>query len=63
MKFYTNFYLTAIDLNVPNAKMIFRMCRSVDCTEGGGKQVTIMNKRNVKFIGLSPLVDFFLNHN
>ena len=38
--------------------MIFRLCRSVDCTERGGKQVTIMNKRNVKFIVLSPLIDF-----
>ena len=26
-------------------------------------RVTIMNKRNVKFIDLSPLTDFFLNHN
>ena len=42
--------------------MIFRLCRSVDCTERGRKQVTIMNKRNVKFIVLSPLIDFFLNH-
>ena len=32
-------------------------------TERGGKQVTIMNKRNVKFIVLSPLIDFFRNHN
>ena len=38
--------------------MIFRLCRSVDCTERGGKQVTIMNKRNVKFVVLSPLIDF-----
>ena len=42
--------------------MIFRLCRSVDCAERGGKQVTIMNKRNVKCIVLSPLIDFFLNH-
>ena len=39
--------------------MIFRLCRSVDCTERGGKQVTIMNKRNFKFTVLSPLIDFF----
>ena len=39
--------------------MIFRSCRSVDCAERGGKQVTIMNKRNVKYIVLSPLIDFF----
>ena len=43
--------------------MIFRLCRSVDCTERGGKEVTIMNKRKVKFTVLSPLIDFFLNHN
>ena len=39
--------------------MIFRLCRSMDCAESGGKQVTIMNKRNVKCIVLSPLIDFF----
>ena len=39
--------------------MIFRLCRSVDCAERGGKQVIIMNKRNVKCIVLSPLIDFF----
>ena len=27
--------------------MIFRLCRSVDYTERGDKQVTIMNERNV----------------
>ena len=34
-----------------------------DSAERGGKQVTIINKRNVKCIVLSPLIDFFLNHN
>ena len=27
--------------------MIFRLCRSVDYTERGDKQVTILNERNV----------------
>ena len=29
--------------------MIFRLCRSVDCTERGGKQVTNMNERLIFF--------------
>ena len=41
--------------------MIFRLCRSVDCAERSGKQVTIMNKRNVKCVVLSPLIDFFFS--
>ena len=36
-----------------------RLCRSVDCTERGGKQVTIMNERNVKLIVLSRWLIFF----